>query len=415
MLRELALALLGAHGALSGAPPLPLACTTQEQLFTHLNDMKSICCGQLGEAALPWGDNPFPITCLSRECERTVVRISAACGPLLNSSGFYTDWKDQLDQTVDLCQQEAPPPDPTNEYVLTGARSASAPPFTACRNASGTQRTLVGYAMPAPGAPAPPLGSTAVDLWAPPGQAVVLQFSALWLPPTGALTISSSGREIVSLSGTALPTQVIVGATGAAMHVELRAPSPSAGSRLIAFSASLSCKCVAPGSCGPHGTCSLLAGCICTGGFLGSRCDDASCIGVQCGLHGTCVSTGGVTPGRCVCDEGFGGVNCGKQSSPHLHKTLTSSSPHPHSPHLILTASSPDHVTGTVTGPCAGDYTTLGDDNAWRRLTQPGGTHCDGPNPGWGKGPYTPLNNHWCTLTSNQSTIACGLLVYSDR
>ena len=64
------------------------------------------------------------------------------------------------------------------------------------------------------------------------------------------------------------------------------------------------------------GTFSLLAGCICQGGFLGPRCDDASCIGVQCGPHGTCVSAGGAMPGRCVCDEGYGGANCDTVTGP---------------------------------------------------------------------------------------------------
>ena len=184
VVRRLALAAALLLQLAAGAPPgLDLVCTTQEQLFTHLADMKSLCCGQLGEAALPWGDNPFPITCLTLECKRTVARISAACGVLLNSSvttraipattwfpgvplrvlrvvsqGFFDDWKDQLRQTVDLCQEEAAQWD-KNEYLLRGTytqnlKSYFPPDFgpkvcmhiprsryvlTAGRNASGTQ------------------------------------------------------------------------------------------------------------------------------------------------------------------------------------------------------------------------------------------------------------------------------------
>ena len=76
-----------------------------------------------------------------------------------------------------------------------------------------------------------PAVSTTATLWAPPGQAVQLQFSALWLPPTATLTIyegtSSSGRPIVSLSGTELSTQAIIGRTGVAMYMELHAPAPA--------------------------------------------------------------------------------------------------------------------------------------------------------------------------------------------
>eukprot|EP01045_Picozoa_sp_COSAG04_P053221 COSAG04_NODE_23125_length_343_cov_1.196721_1_plen_71_part_10 len=46
-------------------PPGNMACATQEQLFGAFLTMRGVCVDQLGEAAMPWGDSPFPITCLS--------------------------------------------------------------------------------------------------------------------------------------------------------------------------------------------------------------------------------------------------------------------------------------------------------------------------------------------------------------
>lgn len=97
-----------------------------------------------------------------------------------------------------------------------------------------------------------------------------------------------------------------------------------------------------------------LSPCLCVG------------LGVECGAHGTCAASGvsGVA-GHCVCDEGYAGSGC-----------------------------------DVLTGPCGdGSFITLGDDNSWRRMSQPGGTHCDAPNPGWGRGPYTPLQNKWYRFT----------------
>ena len=361
---------------LAGPPPPPrppaglaLVCSTQAQLFTHLSSMGSLCCAQLGEACAT--DSFFPVTCLSLECVRTVRRVSAACGPLLNSSGFYNAWRDELAITVEICQREAPPSEPGNEYALTAPLRGNAA-LTACPNASGTPRVLVGYAMPEPAGvppPPPPLSAVPAAVFsAPPGQAVRLDFTALWLPPGATLLISSgsiAGREIASLSGSSLPTQAIEGEVDKPMRVELSVGGVApAGRGLIAFSADLACQCVSPGSCGPHGRCSQLFGCMCDGGYFGPRCADASCIGVQCGPHGRCSPSGGAAPGGCTCDEGYAGPGCDR-----------------------------------VTGPCAGDYTVLGDDHAWRRNTAPAGTHCDAPNPGFGRGPFTPLANRWYRFT----------------
>ena len=273
----------------SMAPPPPqigaLVCSTQDQLFQSLNDMKGLCCDQLGEAAVPWGSNPFPITCLALECKRTVFQVWSACGSLLNSSGFYDEWRVQLEQTVELCQQEAPPlpAAPGMEYALISA-ATGAVPQDSCPNASSlAPRTMVGYPMPQLGGGPPSSAATpALDLRAPPGFAITLSFGALWLPPGVSLnvfegTMGSIGREIVSLSGTAKPTQPI-SSTTPNMHVELRSTGLAAGTpRLIALTAELGCRCTDAGSCGPHGSCNSWFGCVCTGGFLGVRCDDASC------------------------------------------------------------------------------------------------------------------------------------------
>jgi hypothetical protein len=275
----------------AAAPPPPpigrLLCTTQDHLFQNLNDMKGICCDQLGEAAIPWGDDPFPITCLSRECQRTVLRVWSGCGALLNSSGFFDEWRVQLQQTVELCQQEAPPlPVPGMEYVILDRLPGTGSlPLDSCPNATSLEhRTLVSATIPDPSAaPPPPSSVPAIDLRAPPGFVVTLTFNALWLPVGVALAIregttATAGREIASLSGTQVPTQRI-SSTTSNMHVALQSSGLSGGStRLIALAAELSCRCVEAGSCGPHGTCNQLLGCICTGGFLGARCDDASCM-----------------------------------------------------------------------------------------------------------------------------------------
>eukprot|EP01052_Picozoa_sp_SAG31_P002328 SAG31_NODE_82_length_27046_cov_45.857275_13_plen_154_part_00 len=84
---------------LRGNPPPPpgtlgLVCSTQAELFTQLSSMGSICCGQLNEACL--ASSSFPLTCVALECERTVRRVAAACGPLLNGSSVYDEWKSQL-------------------------------------------------------------------------------------------------------------------------------------------------------------------------------------------------------------------------------------------------------------------------------------------------------------------------------
>ena len=332
-------------------PPGNMACATQEQLFGAFLTMRGVCVDQLGEAAMPWGDSPFPITCLSAGCARLVRRIAAACGPLLRSSGFYDEYSHQLNGTVDLCRQEAPPPTSPPTYPIGGGGA-----LDACGG------SLVDYLPPPPGAqpaPFPAGGRAASALRAPPGQAVRLGFRTLWLPPGATLTLfdgaDDRARELVALSGTALPAQT-VSSSSTQMYVVLQlpkppAPAPASPPPLALFSATLGCRCVAPGSCGPHGSCNAEGDCVCSGGFLGPRCDDPSCVGIDCGAHGTCV-----TGGRCVCGTGWGGDRC-----------------------------------QTRIGPCGGEYTTLGDDNAWRRTTQHGGTHCDAPNPGWGRGPYTPL------------------------
>lgn len=194
----------------------------------------------------------------------------------------------QLEQTVELCQQEAPArPPPGMEYTLINSTVGTAPQDS-CRNASSlARRTVVGYPMQQQhpgGAPSSPTGIpvAAVDLRAPPGFAVTLSFNALWLPPGVSLdifegTTGNIGREIVSLSGTEKPTQAI-SSTMSTMHVAMRSTGLSAGTpRLIALEAELGCRCVDAGSCGPHGTCNSWLGCVCSGGFLGVRCDDASC------------------------------------------------------------------------------------------------------------------------------------------
>ncbi len=276
-------------GALAPPPPQVggLICTSQEMLFQHLNDMKGVCCDQLGEAAVPWGNNPFPISCLALECKRTVRQVWFACRDLLNSSGFFEDWRVQLEQTVELCQQEAPAlPASGMEYTLINS-TAGAVPQDSCRNVSSLdRRTVVGYPMPqehhAGGVLPSPTGTPFLDLRAPPGFAITLSFNVLWLPPGVSLevsegTIGNVGREIVSLSGTDKPTQTI-SSTTSTMHVALQSTGLSSGTpRLIALAAELGCRCVDSGSCGPHGTCNSWFGCVCSGGFLGVRCDDASC------------------------------------------------------------------------------------------------------------------------------------------
>lgn len=269
-------------------PPLQqiggLICESQDQLFQSLNDMKGICCDQLGESSIPWGNNPFPITCIALECKRVVLQVWSACTALLNSSGFFDEWRVQLQQTVQLCQQEAPPPPSSAmEYVLIEPTGRTAPQDS-CQNTSSLRpRTVVGYPMPQlDGGPSPAPATPVVDLRAPPGFVITIRFNALWLPPGVSLevfegTADSIGREIVSLSGTNKPAQPI-SSTTSNMHVTLQSTGLGAGTpRLISLAAELGCRCVEAGSCGPHGSCNSWFGCICSGGFLGVRCDDASC------------------------------------------------------------------------------------------------------------------------------------------
>eukprot|EP01052_Picozoa_sp_SAG31_P002329 SAG31_NODE_82_length_27046_cov_45.857275_14_plen_281_part_00 len=246
----------------------------------------------------------------------------------------------RADISANICSHEAPPLQIANEYVLTAPRKSTAA-LTACANASGEPRTLVGYAMPSSSQPAALTLSPAATLSAPPGQAVRVDFTTLWLPPGTTLTISSAktGREMLSLSGTEVPPNPILGETGDRLHIALSTGGvPADGRGLIALSADLSCQCEEPGSCGPHGHCNTLFGCFCDHGYAGPRCEDSSCVGVQCGPHGKCTPSGGAAQGSCACDEGYSGPAC-----------------------------------SVVTGPCAGDYITLGDDNSWRRINEPAG------------------------------------------
>ena len=94
------------------------------------------------------------------------------------------------------------------------------------------------------------------------------------------------------------------------------APAPASPPPLALFSATLGCRCVAPGSCGPHGSCNAEGDCVCSGGFLGPRCDDPSCVGIDCGAHGTLTNT--TEACGCRCSNGYFGERCQFDPLPSL-------------------------------------------------------------------------------------------------
>lgn len=60
-------------------------------------------------------------------------------------------------------------------------------------------------------------------------------------------------------------------------------------------------------SCSGHGNCHN-GNCICSDGFAGAYCDFDPCEGITCSGHGSCSRS----TGKCTCDEGFNGDDCGK-------------------------------------------------------------------------------------------------------
>jgi hypothetical protein len=86
------------------------------------------------------------------------------------------------------------------------------------------------------------------------------------------------------------------------------------------------CACTSDAACGAHGTC-VNKVCQCTGGYSGHACTNPTCVGVDCGPHGTCRADGG--KGVCVCAAGFAGAKCDhKPVDPHCklpYKTISDS------------------------------------------------------------------------------------------
>ena len=63
-------------------------------------------------------------------------------------------------------------------------------------------------------------------------------------------------------------------------------------------------------ACGPHGTCNPDGSCKCFDGFIGKSCDKEECPN-RCSADEDGVAPGACVDGKCVCDQGYGGDDCG--------------------------------------------------------------------------------------------------------
>ena len=340
------------HQITQGAPPPPLSCKDQGEMFHLFTFMQGVCISQLNEAPRPFG-GPYPMTCRSADCARAIHRISVACEHLLTVTPFLGGYKAQLRALTTLCAKQAVLPSPLFSLTNSSLASTVRPVCQGEIIDRGWNQSISS------------VQRFDLTILAPPGHRTRLHFATLWLPKGVSLHIfdgdSSSSRELVALSGTTLPSQDLT-ATKGAIHMQLLVDAPDSYTMPMALGSKIECTCVDDRGCAPHGLCDRASGrCACSGGYIGPTCSDSSCIGVDCGPHGNCTRGG-----KCICDDQY--------------------------------RQGPDRRCTVRIGPCTNTppHVTLGDDNSWRKITSPGGTHCDASNPGWGsKGPYTPLGNKW--------------------
>ena len=315
MREVLALALQAAFGGVMAESPSKLACTDgygakYAGLMTWVQD---VCVAQLHEEPPPHAGGG-PGSCENPECARLVARVADGCHGFF-SDGFGEKMGESFEPVSAMCQQ-ANTHDPTRE--------PPAPPMYAISDteARGTLshelpiKTCAGSLTDGFDLVAPDdFGQYYAVVQPPPGQRVRLTVAEMYLPNGNLRMGHGSVAAADNWAVTDPPWRGTdadavgrsyagdVGEPVRALFVEDADKAEVANS----FNLAITCECVEPDSCGVHGECRGGV-CQCSGGYrlLNGTCDDASCVGIDCGgeEHGQCYK------GECLCKVGWIGDSC---------------------------------------------------------------------------------------------------------
>ncbi len=277
--------------------------------------VQNVCVTQLGEQ--PPADSGSGLgSCENPECARVVARVADGCRSFF-SDGFGEGMGKGFRQGFsDMCQQEnthdpahEPPPPPMYaiaDHEARGGRLGHEIPIKTCAGS-----LTDGFDRVAPDS----MGQYYAVVQPPPGQKVRLTVTEMYLPEgnlrlghgtAAAATGDWNDPPMMGTNGDAVGSGYVgdVGEPVRALFVEDADKAASANS----FNLAITCECVEPNSCGVHGECRSGV-CECSGGYqlLNGTCDDATCVGIDCGgeEHGQCYK------GACLCRPGWIDHSCG--------------------------------------------------------------------------------------------------------
>jgi hypothetical protein len=290
--------------------PVPLECSDEYgRDFANLMDwIEEVCVNQLNEAP-PRERGSGPSSCVTAECARLVARVEDGCHSWF-SDGFGAQLGKMFRPLYDMCVEGTahgprdPPAPPVYAITDTAARGYQyhEHPIDSC---AGVLNDGFDHFTP------PSLGQNYAVLRPPPGQKLRVTATEMYLAK-GNLRVGHGRDDDWQVGDPWMGTgadnagRSFAGDVGDPVRV-LFVIDPDDAKRGNSFDLAISCECVDASSCGAHGKCRDGV-CECSGGYqlLNGTCDDASCVGIDCGgeEQGRCYS------GKCLCKLGWTGSDC---------------------------------------------------------------------------------------------------------